>query len=133
MDLYKKALRNKFRFSSPVGQLTVEDLFDLPLKSRSKNKPNLNDIAKVLNRELKNDNEEDFVDQITRPNSDLKAKFDIVLDVIEVKKEELAAALAVKKRREQKARLMELIARKQDEALESKSEEELQALLAELS
>lgn len=131
-DLFKAAAREKYRFDSPVGKLSVEDLFELPLKSRSKNKPNLNDIAKGLNRALKDDSEEDFVTRRTRPNQALKNMFDIVLDVIKVKQDEMEAAEAAEKRRQQKDKILTILAKKQDEALEGKSEDELRTLLAEM-
>jgi len=130
-DLYKKAAALKLRFDSPNGQLMVEDLFDLPLKSRSKKTANLNDIAKGLNRKLKDDGEEDFVERRTKPNARLKAKFDIVLDVIDVVQAREAAAERRELNRQKKARIMEIMAKKQDEALEGQSLEDLEKLLSE--
>lgn len=131
-DLYKEAAKRKLRFDSPAGKLMAEDLFDLPLKSRSKNTPNLNDIAKGLNRALKDDVEEDFVARRTKPNLELKIRFDIVLDVIQVVQEREAAAERRELNRQKKARILEIMAKKQDEALEGQSMEDLERLLGDL-
>jgi len=131
-DLYKEAAKRKLRFNSPAGQLMAEDLFDLPLKSRSTKKANLNDIAKGINRALKDDVEEDFVARRTKPNLELKIRFDIVLDVIQVVQEREAAVERRELGRQKKARIMEIMAKKQDEALEGQSMEDLEKLLGEL-
>ena len=131
-DLYKEAAKRKLRFTTTVGQLPAEDLFDLPLKARSKKDPNLNDIAKALNRQLKEDGDEDFVARRTKPNKELKLKFDLVLDVIQVVQDRQAASERRELGRQKKARIMEIMAKKQDEQLEGQSMEDLEKLLGDL-
>ena len=128
--MFEQAARLKLRFDSPKGWLTAEDLWDLPLlSSRS---ANLNDIAKSLNRELKESADEDFVNPSEKPNVVLKLKFDLVKHVIDVRLAEAAEAKQAADRRDKKDRLLELIARKQDESLAAKSVEELQAMVESL-
>lgn len=129
MDLFEKAARWKLRFPTPVGQATVEDLWDLPLTSNKARTANLNDIAKGLNRQLKTEGEEDFVNPAAETNKELKASFEIVKHVIAVKIRERDAAEKAQETKAKKARILEIIAKKQDEALEGKSEEELRSLL----
>jgi len=132
MNVFEIATRKKFRFDTCKGQVTVEDLWDLPLTATN-DRPNLDDIAKELYKKMKDENEMSFVKSTSQVNKEfniIKAKFDIVKH-IDVK---LAEAEAAKKAKEIKARnqrILELIAQKEDEALASKSKEELLAMLAE--
>lgn len=132
MNLYKEAAQRKLRFDSPVGKLSAEELFELPLKARSTKAPCLNNIAKDLNRALKQDDEEDFVTRKTKPNLELKIKFDIVLDVIKVTQDKAEAAERRELNRQKKTKILGFLAKKQDEALEGQSEEDLRKLLNEL-
>lgn len=132
--MYKKAAIEKFRFPSPQGPLSVEDLWDLPLQSNKTGRANLDDIAKFLNKALKVSGEEtSFVDN-TRPpaDSNTQVMFDIVLDVIKTKKEENEAARLASDRAAQKQKILGILSQKQDEKLASASIEELQAALAAL-
>jgi len=129
MDLYKEATRLKLRFPTPKGNITLEDVWDLPLTSKTGKNANLNDLAKTLNRELKNDDDEDFVRRRLRPNAELTMKFEIVKDVIAVRLAESDAAEAAKVAKEKKAQIMALIVEKETEALKGKSLEDLRALL----
>jgi len=127
--VFEQASRLKLRFTTVRGSLSVEDLWDLPLTSAT-GKVNLDDIAKQLNREMRASTEEiSFVEPTATPrNTELRLGFDIVKHVIEVKVAERTTALAASKKRETKQKILEIIAAKQDDALQSKSLEELQAL-----
>lgn len=129
LSLFERATRLKIRFETTIGVLTTEDLFDLPLTSAG-NRPNLDMIARQVNRQLKDSTEESFVDAPSTANTLLTLKLDVVKRVIEVR---LAERDLVAKRSNDKMRreqLLELIAKKQDSALEAKTIEELQAELA---
>jgi hypothetical protein len=130
--MFEQAARQKLRFDTSKGLLSVEDLWDLPLTSARG--ANLNDIAKGLNRDLKNTDEEDFVNKPAggTANAVLKLKFDIVKHVIDVRLAENAAERQLAEKREKKVRLLELIAQKQDEQLAGKTVEELQAMVESL-
>ena len=129
MDMFEKATRGKYRFPTSVGMVTMEDLYDLPLTSNKHNHPNLNDIAKSLNRRLKTEGEEDFVNPEVEVNRELKVCFEIVKHVIEVKLRERDAAEKAQETRAKKSRILEILAKKQDQELEGKSEDELRSLL----
>jgi hypothetical protein len=132
--MFEKASRMKLRFNTPVGALPVEDIWDLPLRqTTNRNKgANLNDIAKVLHRELKNDNELDFVDDVEKPNEELVLKFEIVKHIIAVRKKEIKAREDAQAAHQKKARIMEIIADKEDETLKGKSLEDLRSILQSL-
>ena len=133
MEMFAFATKKKIRFETSKGLLSVEDLWDLPLTATN-GRPNLDDIAKELYKKMKDENEMSFVKPTSQVNKEfniIKAKFDIVKHIIDVK---LAEAEAAKKAKETKARnqrILGLIAQKEDEALASKSKEELLAMLAE--
>lgn len=133
MEMFAFATKKKIRFETSKGLLSVEDLWDLPLTSDN-GRPNLDDIAKGIYKAMKEGEEVSFVKSNAASNAAfnvLKTKFDIVKYIIDVK---LAEAEAAKKAKETKARnqrILGLIAQKEDEALASKSKEELLAMLAE--
>lgn len=130
--MYQKAARLKLRFMTPQGGLTVEDIWDLPLTSGRANQANLNNIAKAISKELKDAGEEDFVNPKSGADEVLQLKLDIVKDIIQVRQAENEAARAIADRKEKKARLLELIERKQDEQLGAKTLEELQEMVGAL-
>ena len=59
MNLFEIATRAKFRFDSLKGALTVEQLWELPLQSRTG--VDLDTVAKGINASLKEVAEESFV------------------------------------------------------------------------
>lgn len=127
--MFEKATRQKVRFDTSRGQITVEDLWDLPLTSTT-SKPNLDDIAKGLHRELRSSAETaSFVTPAANTgNEELQLKFDVVKHVIDVRVAERNAASEATKRRETKQRILEIVQMKEDESLRGKSLEELKAM-----
>jgi len=130
-DAFEQAARLKLRFDSPRGQLSVEDLWDLPLTSTSPNRPNLDAIALGLHLQTKQSAEVvSFVTPaaVDAGREELGLAFEIVKHVIAVKVQERDLAKEVADRKEKKQRLMQLITQKQDQALAEKSIDELLAL-----
>lgn len=129
--MFEKATKLKLRYDTVRGLITTEDLWDLSL---TRGVVNLNDIAKGLSRKLKEAEEEDFV-ETSRPNPELAAlqlKFEIVKHVIGVKKAEQEEAAAARVKHEQKQKILEIMARKQDQKLEGMELGELEELLGKL-
>ncbi len=126
--MFEQASRQKLRFGSAQGNLSVEDLWDLPLTS-ARGKANLNDVAKEVSRQLKTESEEDFVNPKSGADKLLQLKLDIIKRIISVRQVENEAERSATDRRQQKARILEILAKKKDAALESKSEEELTAMV----
>jgi len=129
--MFQKASQLKLRFTTPRGNLTTEDLWDLPLLALNGG-PCLDDLAKALNRELKASEEESFVKPKTSSNTALGLKLEIVKRVIEVKLEEIAVRELVAERKLKKERLLGLIAEKEDDKLKKTSLAELRRQVAEL-
>lgn len=131
--MFEKASRLKLRLAVPVGVISVEDLWDLPLTSAKK--VNLDDIAKHLNRTLKDATEEvSFVTSSSGNsiNDEVRLSFEIVKYVISVKVAERDAVELAAQRREKKQQIMALISHKENEQLAGKSLEELQDMVSAL-
>lgn len=126
--MFEKAGRMKLRFTTTRGNISTEDLWDLPLISY-KGTFSLDDLAKQLNRQSKEHGEESFVTKRNSANETLELKFEIVKHIIKIRLEELeqrnnAAALAAKKKK-----ILEIIAGKEDEELASQSVSDLKKLV----
>ena len=133
-QLFIKASRQKFRFASHKGQLTVEQLWDLPLRPRSANSVCLNTIAQIChNNDLNQQGELDFVNGTKADNSVFQDKFDIVMHIISVKKAEEQAVRDASAKREQKQKLLGILSNKKDTELQGKSAEEIQKMIDDLS
>lgn len=129
--IFEYATRNKLRFASSRGELSAEQLWDVPLRSRDGF--DLNAIAKTASRALKDVTEESFVESSkTATHARLEFALEAVKYVIETKLEEEKAAVARAERQKEKARLLEILAEKQDGKLSALSERELQKRIAEL-
>lgn len=123
MNIFENATRLALRFNSPVGALSTEDLWTLPLTA-SATRPNLDDIARELNRRLKEVEDESFV-STTRKDAKLQLRFDVVKHIIDVKLSEQDAAKTVAANAARKQQLLDIIEKKQLGALEDKSIEDL--------
>ena len=130
-NLFQLASRQKFRFQSIKGELTTEQLWDLPLTARGGF--NLDEVAKQVAAELKAAGEESFVQKNSNPaKSKLEAKLEIIKHIIAVKLEEAERAVKASQNQEERQRLLAVLNRKQDAALEELTPEQIQARLAEL-
>lgn len=122
--MFEQATRVKVRFPFR-GLVSVEDLWDLSVRD-------LDSVFKVLNSELKRTKEESLLDVKTKEDAELQLKIDIVKHIVEIKLAEDALRLKAKERKEQKQKILEILSAKQDESLQSKSVDELKAMLDEL-
>lgn len=131
MSIFEKATRKKFRFVSHQGMLTAEQLWELPLSSENGKLANLDDIAKGLNKKLKDQSsEESFVKAKSETDdTDTPVMFEIVKHVIKVKLEEADVRQRAKDTKEKKQLILAIIAKKQNEKLEASSEEELKKMV----
>lgn len=122
--MFEVATRSKMRFAFK-GMISVEDLWDLSPEQ-------LDAVFKSLNSQLKQVSEESLLQVKTLADKELEVKIEIVKYIVKVKLEEAQARLQAKELKEKKHKIMEVLAAKQDEALQNKSPEELQAMLEEL-
>lgn len=127
---FEKASRLALRFTSPQGSLTTEDLWNLPLTSVKG--ASLDNIAKNLNRQIKEADTESFVVKTSEADAETQLKFDIVKHVIEVRLAENEVAKNAATKKAEKVKLLEVLSRKQDAALEQKTPEEIEQMIAAL-
>ena len=130
-SIFEYAVRNKVRFQSTRGELTVEQLWDVPLRSRDDF--NLNAVAKAANKAWKDISEESFVETVkTAEHVRRETALEIVKHVIDAK---LAEEESAKKRADnkiEKEKLLAILAEKQTGKLSELSEKELQRRIAAL-
>lgn len=127
-ELFEVASRKKFRFESPKGLLTVEDLWDLPLTS-TVGKANLDDVARSLHKQLKNTEDSiSFVSESTSSNPTVQAAFDLVKYVIGVRVTERDIAKEASARAEKKQQILGLISQKENEQLAGTSLDDLKKM-----
>lgn len=129
-NIFAVATRQQLRWPSPRGLLNVEQLWELPLKSKTG--LDLDSIAKTVNAAVKADTEESFVDASPAASTKLRTMLEVVKYMIAEKKAEIAAAVAAEDRRRERDKIRAIIDRKTDQALESESLEALTARLQQL-
>lgn len=127
MDNFKKASQLKLRFSTNKGILSVEQLWDLTPTS-------LATLVRSIKSELKNSTIEDelsFLSDVipTRVDTENLLRFEIAKDVYLTKKAESEALRDEKAKKEHNQKILELIQNKKEGELQSKSIEELEAML----
>lgn len=128
--MFEKAVRKKLRFETKVGDVTVEDLWDMELVNETGF--SLDALAIDLSRQLKERVEESFVVKKANANTILNLKFEIVKYIIEVKLEEQKIAENRVLAKAKKEKILEIMARKKDAVLEESSLEELEQMIEEL-
>lgn len=130
-NIFEYASRSKLRFASIRGELSVEQLWDVPLRSRDDF--NLNSIAKAANKALKEISEESFVETTkTAAHTRCEAAMETVKYIIDVKLTEETAATTRAAKKQEKEKLLSILAEKQDGKLSELSERELQKRIAAL-
>ena len=125
--MFEKAARLKLRFATRIGALTAEDLWDLPLESKTK--LDLYGIGEALHKEVNELTTSGFRKQPTAASQITSLKLDIVKYIVEVKEKENAAKTAAASKKSRNEAIKAIIAKKEVSDLESKSTEELLALL----
>jgi hypothetical protein len=122
--MFEVATRTKMRFPFR-GMISVEDLWDLSVE-------NLDSIFKSLNSQVKQAKEESLLDSKTKEDEFLEMQIEIVKYIVKTKLEENALRIQAKEKKEKKQKLMSILSAKQEEDLQNKSVEEIQAMLNEL-
>jgi hypothetical protein len=131
-NIFEQAARKKLRFDTSLGRLSAEDLWDLPLlPTRTGMLACLNQVAVGLHRTIQ-ENTISFVEPESKTMSLDQLRFDIVKHIIDVRKAEQVAALEAGAKAERKQKLLGVLARKQDAALEQMSEEDIRKLIEEV-
>lgn len=129
MNIFEKASRMRIRYSTNKGDLTVEDLWDLPLQSKNIGTVSLDALAIHQNRVNRDASEESFVTERSSVSVEAELKFDVVKYVIAAKISDNAAASTAQADRVHNTKIMDIIARKDDADLEGKSVDQLKDML----
>ena len=120
--MFEAAVRGKYRFPYK-GMISAEDLWDL-------NVTQLDSVFKTLNAQVKQEQEESLLATKSAADTELDTKIASIRYIVATKQAEAEKAKKAKESKAEAQKLMEIIGRKQNEALESLSIEELQAKLA---
>lgn len=123
-NIFEYAIENRLRYPYK-GSISTEDLYSLSVTE-------LDSIYKTLKKESKNANEESLLETKSEENVVLTVKIEIIKFIVAKKLEKVQVRKEEAKKREQKNKIIEIIAKKQDESLLGKSVEELQKLLEDL-
>lgn len=121
--MYKQLIKDKVRFTTAKGLLSLEQLFTLSINE-------LDTLAVSLQEAYEKSNtKKSFIEKRTTKDKSLKMQLDVVLDIMQDKIEEaeVAKTKAENKLRNQKIR--EIIAEKKDAELASMSVSKLESLL----
>lgn len=124
--MYKKASKLKLRFATQKGNLTVEQLWDLSMEDLKVEVKNQYEVIKEAS--IDDDPDLSFLGD-GKVDSKETLKFEILKDIFTTKKQEIENSAAEAEKRMKNKRIMEIIAKKQDEDLQGKSIEELKAML----
>lgn len=120
--MYKEALQKKLRFKTNKGMISTEDLFDLSLH-------NLDTLAIMLDKKISEAPKKSFIEDLPAEENDDELRFNIVKDVINIKLKARKDNIDKAQADAQKKRILEILAKRNDEELEKKSTEELRAML----
>lgn len=130
--MFEQASIQKLRFPSARGELMAEQLWDLPLQSRTGF--DLDTVAKSVNAALKAVTEESFVSSTNNPAKDkLSLQLEIVKHIIAAKLKANEEARGFAEKRAKREKLINILGEKQDAALKELTPEELAKQIAELS
>lgn len=121
-NIFKYAAKKSLRFPYK-GSLSVEDLFKLDMNS-------LDAVYKTLKKQQKASNEESLIEEKTAEDKELEVKLAIVKEIFDDKKTAAEKAKKAAANKAKNQRILEILAKKQDEALENMTEDELKAQLA---
>lgn len=126
-NLFETAIREKWRFNVGSGRMSAEDLYDLPLKGKP---VCLNNLAKSLNKKLKEAGDEDFVDEVSAEDKTLRQQLDLVKYIINYKKSKAEAAEKAVATRQRNQMIKQIIAEKEVEGLKNAGIDELKAMIS---
>ncbi len=129
MDIFAQATRLALRFVTSKGQVSVEDLWQMPLTSSRHT--SLDSLARHYAQKLRDSDVGSFVEP-SKVDEGLQLRFDVVKFIIDTKLAERDEKTAAKAKEAQKEKLQAIIEQKRDEHLSTKTIEELEQEIAKL-
>jgi hypothetical protein len=124
-NLFEIATRNRYRFTYK-GVMTVEDLWDLSVDA-------LDAIFKTLNRQKKTADEYSLLAVKSAEDIELANKIELVKYIVSIKLAEADERVNAAEKKAQRDKILAIMAKKQDAALEGMDMKQLEAELAKLS
>lgn len=122
MSAFKQATREKVRFQTSKGSLSVEQLWDLSLSD-------LDTLAVSLQEAYDKSKGKSFLDKRTTKDKALKLQFDVVLEVLQDKKSEEEAAKEAAEIKIHNQKIFDAIVKAEENELAGKSKKELEKML----
>ena len=122
--MFEQAAKTKLRFNFKSSVVGVEDLYDLSLDE-------LNTMAKFVNKNVKENEEENFIAPVTESKGKDTLRLSILKAVIKYKLDTMEASRTASQKKAKKDKIIEILFEKENDDLKSKSKEELEALLNE--
>ena len=122
MSNFLQASKQKLRFQTTKGLLSVEQLWDLPLTA-------LDTLAVSLEEAYDSSKGKSFIRKTSKKDKTLKLQFNIVLDILNIKMEEQEDAKAASDKKAHNQKILGLIQDKKEEELKGKSVKDLQKML----
>lgn len=124
-NLFEIASRKRYRFNYK-GVMTVEDLWNLRVED-------LDAIFKALNRQKKTVDEESLLAVRSVEDQDLANKIELVKYIVSVKLAEAEQRKTAAANREQRDKILAIMAKKKDKELEDMDVDQLMKKLEELN
>lgn len=124
-NLFEIATRNRYRFTYK-GVMTVEDLWDLSVEA-------LDAIFKTLNRQKKTADEDSLLTTKSAADTELANKIELVKYIVSIKLAEADERVNAAEKKAQRDKILAIMAKKQNAALEGMDMKQLEAELAKLS
>lgn len=124
MEMFEKASRAKYRYPYK-GSVSTEDLWDLSVEE-------LDSIYKTLNKQVKVSQEDSLLSTRKAEDEVLTTQIEVVKHIFTVKLTEAEERKNAKAKKEEKQKLLEILAHKKNSELEGKTVAELEAMIAAL-
>lgn len=122
-NMFQKALKNKFRYKTSVGNLSTEQLFDLGLRE-------LNSIYVELEKQVEKST--GLLSTKSSSSKIVEDKMEVVREIFSAKKEEIELKEKAAANQELKKRILEKIEEKKLGELDEKGIDELEKMAAKL-
>lgn len=124
ISIFEAASKNKYRYPYK-GMITTEDLWDLT-------QAQLDMVYKALNKGVSEAQVSSLMRKVTDVDAELLNKIEIVKYIFNAKEEEAEARKNDAAKHAKKQRILDILAQKQEDALQNMSEDELKKMLDEL-
>lgn len=126
MSIFKEATKQKLRFLTGKGELSTEQLWDLPRTELSRS---IKAVKKIL-QDTDNDDDLSFLDDSRASDPVNQLRFNILKEVYIEKKAEAEKLRTAAERKANDEKILAILEEKRYGSLKEKSEEELEAMLS---